>query len=99
MQAQNASYGTIAEELSAMRGNEGSVDDMLNLKGLPSAKVQDLRNLAGMGGDNRCVGAACGGGWVGGDGAVAVMVLVVGVRWLVVGAWVAGGWWLVSGGG
>lgn len=57
-QAQNASYGTIAENLSAMRGTEGSVEDMLNLKGLPSSKMQDLRNLAGMGGaggDNRFV--------------------------------------------
>lgn len=38
-----------------MKGDEGSVEDMLNIKGLPSAKMQDLRNLAGMGGDNRCV--------------------------------------------
>ncbi|CAM9203970.1 unnamed protein product [Scytosiphon promiscuus] len=55
VQAQNASFGTIADNLSAMRGTEGSVEDMLNLKGLPSSKMQDLRNLAGMGGagDNR----------------------------------------------
>eukprot|EP00752_Nemacystus_decipiens_P016556 g14798.t1 len=57
VQAQNASYGSISESLSAMKGNEGSVEDMLNIKGLPSAKMQDLRNLAGMGGDNSTVGA------------------------------------------
>eukprot|EP00903_Cladosiphon_okamuranus_P017721 g16316.t1 len=59
VQAQNASYGSISESLSAMKGNEGSVEDMLNVKGLPSAKMQDLRNLAGMGvgGDNSTLGA------------------------------------------
>ncbi|CAM9238648.1 unnamed protein product [Ectocarpus sp. 6 AP-2014] len=50
VQAQNASYGTISGNLSANKGKEGSVEDMLDLQALPSSKMQDLRNLAGMGG-------------------------------------------------
>ncbi|CBN77543.1 conserved unknown protein [Ectocarpus siliculosus] len=50
VQAQNASYGTISDNLSANKGKEGSVEDMLDLQALPSSKMQDLRNLAGMGG-------------------------------------------------
>ncbi|CAN0145989.1 unnamed protein product [Pylaiella littoralis] len=56
VQAQNASYGSISANLAAMRGAEGSVEDMLNLQGVPSAKMQDLRNLAGMGADNGTFG-------------------------------------------
>lgn len=59
VQAQNASYDSISNDLASMRGREGDVADMLDLRGVPSSKTQDLRNLAGMGSrDNKWVASA-----------------------------------------